>query len=364
MARKAAKKTKKRKTPPPKEEEDNTHSDDAGEAEDNGAIESVTVSKIPSTPHPAVQNLAELEFENLPEGFFVIEYGVRRTGKTHATGCLVEPISKRFDFCYLFSATCKLHKNSKDFYNFDFIREEAKFDHFDEEVLGRILERQETVMQFNNECKYERDKKPNKTLIIFDDFVHDKAIRYSKLFTTLPVLGRHLDVSVICLTQGYTSVGSGGLNKATRENADLVMTFMPRNTRNVESLAEWYLTKEKVEGMWLIATACQEKHRALAIDLSNPNEQEYEDYCYTYKAPPTIPKFECGKVQWRLYHEERKRAKKAALAAELDKSGSWMHQLDDLDKMARIGQATGQPPQKKAKMSLFDACNGATSFSI
>lgn len=315
----------------------------------------LSMSKIPKTPHPSVRLLDTLSFEILPEGFFVIVYGARRTGKTHAVENLLEQVKDRFDFAYLFSNTALLHKGSKDFGNFDTIRDEAKFEGFDDEVLQRIIERQRTVLQFNNDCKYKRDMKPNKTLLIFDDFVHDKNIRYSKTFTELPVLGRHMEISVICLSQGYSSVGTGGLNKATRNNADLVMTFLPRNLGDVEMMSEWYLTQEKVENMWLIKSVCQQKHTCIGIDLNEPHLTEFHDYCTIYCAPPTIPKYELGKVQWKLYHEERKRQKKAALAETIDNEKPFHLTLGDLEKRARIGEATGLPSNRGAKPSLFDA---------
>jgi hypothetical protein len=334
-------------------------SDDENERDDMspiaGDMQGISISKLPSAEHPAVANLEELDFNILPKGFFVIAYGARRTGKTHACECLLEQIKERFDFAYLFSNTAKLHKGSSEFTNFDCVREEAKFDGFDEEILARIFERQKKVMMHNNECKYQRDKKPNQTLLIFDDFVHDKAVRYSKIFTELPILGRHCEISVICLSQGYSAVGSGGLNKATRENADLVMTFLPRNSGNVERIAEWYLAKEKLENMWFVKSCCKEEFRLLAIDLTHPNETEYEDFCYKLTADPVVPKYEIGKVQWKLYHEERKRKRKASLAAQVENERAYFLTLGEMEKRQRIGQATGKPPNQSGRLSLFDA---------
>ena len=332
-------------------------SDSDSNTEDNNVTPiSSSISRLPQYPHPCVQKLEDLSFDILPEGFFVIVYGARRTGKTHLVECKLEEIKDRFDFAYLFSNTSELHRNDENFDNFNMIREEAKFDGFDEEMLIRIFDRQKAVMKHNNSCKYERDKKPNKTLLIFDDFVHDKRIRYSKLFTEMPILGRHLDISVICLSQGYSAVGSGGLNKATRENADLVLTFLPRNLNNIERISEWYLTKDKYENMWFVKSVCQEKHRALAIDLTEPSETEYENFCYQITAPANVPKYELGKIQWKLYHEERKRQRKAALAREIENERSFaLLTTGQLEKRMKIGEATGLPPVKGGRMSLFDA---------
>lgn len=333
--------------------DDDSSSDDGFDG-DQGFMHGISMSRIPDRPHPAVDSLEELDFQILPENFFVVVYGARRTGKTHAVSVLLEQIKDRFDFAYLFSNTAHLHKGQKGELNFDMIRDEAKFEGFDQDALTRIIARQRAVLEHNNSTKLAREKKPNKTLLVFDDFVHVKEIRYSKLFTELPVLGRHYEVSVICLTQGYSQVASGGLNTATRQNADLVMTFLPRNLRDLEKIGEWYLTKEKVENMWFTKSVGQEQHRLLAIDLTRPHETEFENYCYKYQAPEKVPNYELGKVQWKLYHEERKRQRKAALAAKVENERAFFLGLGEMEKRQRIGQATGLP-DKTGHMSMFDA---------
>ena len=314
-----------------------------------------TLSRLPTGTHPDSKKLEELSFDMLPEGFFIIVYGARRTGKTHSVSVLLEQVKNRFDFAYLFSNTALLHKGQKGELDFDMIVEDAKFQGFDEEALEAIITRQRAVMMHNNSTERKRDKKPNKTLLIFDDFVHEKAIRYSKLFTELPVLGRHYELSVICLTQGYSQVASGGLNKATRQNADLVMTFLPRSLTDVENIANWYLTKDKVDNMWFVKSVCQEEHQLLGIDLTSPHETEFPNYCYYYKAPSKIPKYELGKVQWRLQKEEEKRQKKAALAGKIENERAFYVGLGLLEKQQRVGEATGLAKRKFGKMSLFDA---------
>ena len=335
-----------------------TSEDDSGPESDSGPVHfeerRATVGYLPSYDHPAIAGLSELDFAVLPENFFVIVYGARRTGKTHSVSCLLDGIKERFDFAYLFSSTANLHKGQKGELDFDMIREEAKFQGFDEEALTRIIERQKAVMMFNNECKYERDKKPNKTLIIFDDFVHEKQIRYSKLFTSLPVLGRHYELSVICLSQGYAAVGSSGLNTATRQNADLVMTFLPRNSLDVERIAQWYLANEKADAMWFVQSTCKQEHRLLAIDLQHPHLTEYEDCCYKYVAPSKVPKYELGKVQWKLWREEQKRAKKARLQAQVESENIFFGGNTTMEKLSKLNEATGKP-DNATKLSLFDA---------
>lgn len=314
-----------------------------------------STNAIPSYPHPLTNQLAELSFADLlPENFFVIVYGVRRTGKTHAVSTLLEQIKDRFDFAYLFSTTAHLHKGQKGELDFEMIREEAKFEGYQEEILERIMTRQRAVLEHNNACKNKRDMKPNKTLLIFDDFVHETKIRYSKVFTQLPVLGRHFELSVICLSQGYSQVASGGLNKATRQNADLVMTFLPRNSNDLERISEWYLTKTKFENMWLTKSICQDEHRLMGIDLSQPHLVEFRDYVYTYKAPPEVPKYELGKVQWKIAREEAKRQRRAALEAKLEDAQTFFTTAAQMEIRSKLNQATGMPDNRE-KVTMFDA---------
>ncbi len=322
---------------------------------DNDAVTagmSTSLNLIPNEVHPLTDQLATLTFELLPENFFVIAYGVRRTGKTHAVSCLLEEVKDRFDFAYLFSDTAHLHKGQKGELDFDMIRDEAKFQGYQEEILERIMTRQRAVLEHNNACKNKRDMKPNKTLLIFDDFVHETKIRYSKVFTQLPVLGRHYELSVICLSQGYSQVASGGLNKATRQNADLVMTFLPRNSNDLERISEWYLTKSKFENMWLTKSICQEKFGLMGIDLSQPHLVDFEDYIYKYLAPAEVPKYELGKVQWKIAREEAKRQRKAILDAKLQDAQTYFTTTAQMEVRSKLNQATGQATQEK--VSMFD----------
>lgn len=349
----------KRKAPPSSDSEsDGSESDnsDVHDAHDDSLMDGVSVSKLPNYPHPASQVLDTIDFTTLPENFFGIGYGSRRTGKTHALSCLMEQIADRFDFAYLFSATANLHTGEEGELDFEMIRPEAKFGGFDEDALSRIIERQKAVKEHNNKCKLKRDMKPNRTLIIFDDFVHEKAVRYSKLFTELPVLGRHYGLSVICLSQGYSAVGSSGLNPATRQNSDFVMTFLPRNVMDVERIATWYLAKPKLESMWFVKSVCQEKHACLGIDLTQPHLTDFEDYCFKYMAPEVVPKYELGKVQWKLFREERKRQRKATLANDVDNDRSFFLSRDEVEKRLKVGQATGKPVNH-SRPSLFDMCS-------
>lgn len=322
--------------------------------------EGASMANFPTYKHPLEAKLPETDFTKMPENFFAIIYGVRRTGKSHWVSYQLSTIKERFDFAYLFSETALLHEGEKGIPTFNMIRDEAKFPEYNAEALRRIFDRQAAVKKHNNKCKNEADMKPNKTLIIFDDFVHAKEIRYDPLFTRLPVLGRHYDLSVICLTQGYSSVASGGLNKATRQNADFVGTFLPRNSDDLERMSSWYLTKGKMENMWLTKSVCETKHQLFGIDLSEPHLVEYLDFCSKSIVPKDIPEYELGKIQWHIYREEEKRAKAAAKAEDARKATQHIFCPDgEMEARATIGLCTGLP-ERRVKMTLFDACLGTS----
>lgn len=316
------------------------------------AFQGLSASYLPDEDHPSYQLLRTLDLREMPEHFFITSFGIRRTGKSWTITSLIEPIADRFDFCYLFSATAGLHEGDGEA-NFDFIVPDAKFEGYDPNILKRIFERQKAVKEFNNKCDNEKDKKPNETLIIFDDFIHDKRIRYDELFTKLPVLGRHFDISVICLSQTYASCGTSGLNPATRTNNDLVLTFLPRNIVDMERVATTYLTKPKAESMWFIKTCCSEEHQVLGMKLDKPFLTEFEDYCYVYTAPEKLPKYECGKVQWKLLKEEQRRAKKAKLSHHINNDSRLG--IRPANMMPVPGEATGIPKHSTNASTLFGA---------
>lgn len=257
--------------------------------------------------HAAPSSLTEFDFKTLPENFFVVCYGARRTGKSWLINHALAELKDRFDYAYCFSATAALNDG------FPAVRPEAVFNDFDEEKLSQLMLRQKAWVEHNKKCTHKSDEIACNTLLIFDDFVHNVQVRYSQQFVQLPVLGRHYKLSVVLLSQGYGAVASGGLNPATRMNADTVITFMPRSTLDCQKISEWYLTMNKKEGGEFVKSQTAEKHRCLCIDLQDPSDVDEASFCHTFKAPATKPKpYELGKEQWRQFRQSN-RAKKEYL---------------------------------------------------
>ena len=227
--------------------------------------------------------------EDLPENFFMLMASKRRSGKTHLTRHILKPIKKRFKKAYLFSETA--HLQIPDPY--DYIPEENRFDHFDEEAINGILKSQNLIKQQNKKLK-KHLQVPNPVLIILDDVIADKAVRSSITLKALATQGRHSDISVICLSQ--TISARSGFPAVIRQNVDIFICFTLHDVFNRETASECYASIiSKKEGMLLINSITQEKKYQVAVfDISKTHVKHYEDYVYKYTAPETTPTFKIG----------------------------------------------------------------------
>lgn len=298
--------TKRRKADDAKENYAANKAADKQEETKAGKGEEGPAGAILETGAPPAK-LTEFDFKTLPENFFVVCYGARRTGKSWLMNHALAELKDRFDYAYCFSATAALNDG------FPAVRPEAVFNDFDEGILTQLMQRQKAWVEHNKNVKHKADEIKCSTLLIFDDFVHNVQVRYSQQFVQLPVLGRHYKLSCILLSQGYGAVASGGLNPATRMNADAVITFMPRSTLDCQKIAEWYLTMPKKEGGEFVKAQTAEKHRALVVDLQDPSDIDEASFCHTVKAPSSkVKPYELGKEQWRQFRISN-RAKKEYL---------------------------------------------------
>lgn len=241
-----------------------------------------------------VSNIKQWNPEDLPENFFMLIASKRRSGKTHLTRHILKPIKKRFKKCYLFSETA--HLQNPDPY--DYIPDENRFDHFDEEAINGILKSQNLIKQQNKKLK-KHLQVPNPILIILDDVIADNAVRKSHSLKSLATQGRHSDVSVICLSQ--TISARSGFPAVIRQNVDIFICFTLHDVFNRETASECYASIiSKKEGMLLINSLTQEKKYQVAVfDLSKTHVKHYQDYVYKYTAPSSTPSFKIGIAEAR-----------------------------------------------------------------
>jgi hypothetical protein len=150
----------------------------------------------------------------------------------------------------------------------------------------------EDVIDARRAGRIDESKLP-KLLFILDDVVSENSIRYSPILNKLAISGRHVNASVIILSQCVT--GSASVPPIIRCNADFIMAVgMPRARQEKSLLAEAYLgltvsKEDSNEGLRYLHAACSVKHRALVVDVLTTCVTQHRDFLYTYGPVPEPP---------------------------------------------------------------------------
>lgn len=252
-----------------------------------------------------VARLSEFDpHEHLPQdAFFIIFYGLRRCGKTTMLRYLLyslEPFLVDHEL-FLFSSTAEV---SPEEYNF--VPPRAKFHNISEleNDLRRILGKQKLAIKDYHEGKGE---KPSPILMILDDVVSENIVRHSPSLNTLAVAGRHMNISVVLLSQVVT--GSGSVPPIIRTQCDVIFVVAnPRSEVERKLLIEQYLSPTnayniKSKAQDVLEAATSEQFRALVILTTDSSARNFEDYLLLYgPVPPEIPEnFRLGTdEQWDM----------------------------------------------------------------
>jgi len=247
----------------------------------------------------------------------IIISACRRSGKTYLTRDILHkmgPIYK-WDVAILFSETADFNSD------FDYIPEQFKYNHLDQDLLGKFIEQQEKTMKQHKAMKKRNksyDKEPSSVLVIFDDVAHDKKVFHSEKIGKLFILGRHIKMSVIFLTQHLHA-----LAPKFRNNADVICTFRDPNWHNRKCLEEGFCTlsvanKKLVQKY--IDTCLGEAYKCVVICMYKVQQaSKMNDYIYTYKAPEGEPQFKLGqKVFWSKSKQSLNSTRKQSLKLDTD----------------------------------------------
>lgn len=236
-----------------------------------------------------VSDLPIYDFNKLPENFSMIIASKRRSGKSVLCNYLLHPIRKRFDEAYLLSTTA-LYQS--DIYSM--IPKINRFNTFDEGVLENIKESQCKMVEFNQRLEVDK-RKYNKVLVVLDDVIQDPKVRKSEILNWYFTAGRHLHISIICISQ--TISARNGFPSVILTNSDIGISFMLHNQYCRESFCERYMSIEnKKKGIILFnSIVCEKPYQAVVCDLSISNLKSYKDYVFKIIADPKIPKYIIGK---------------------------------------------------------------------
>ncbi len=235
---------------------------------------------------PSIREFDMLETMKDTHNFSCAVYGARRKGKSVLIADLIHKTKKWYTDIYVFSQSAHLQPDL-----FHYVPKHNITNSFDEAKLKEIWNRQEQFIM--SEVKKGKDKKDLPIiLLIFDDVIADARIRTSKVFVDIHVLGRHLNIASIVLSQEFG--GKGGLSKVCRANEDLVISFYPNAEYDRELIVKQYLsTKSTKLGYQVIRDVCMEEFTAIII-ANFKISHNLEDYVFKYKARPKVPKFQVG----------------------------------------------------------------------
>lgn len=248
-----------------------------------------------------VARLSEFDPELLlPENFFIIFYGIRRSGKTVMLRFLLSELQDRLENhkVYLFSSTAEISPEQ-----YDFVPEKAKFPNIAEIEfdLGEIVGKQKAAIKEFHEGK---GQEPEPILIILDDCVSESTIRHCPSLNTLAVSGRHIRMSVVILSQLVS--GSGSVPPIIRTQADTIFVVAnPRSEVERKLIAEQYLTAEasyagKQKGLAVLGAATSTQYRALVITTTDSSARRFVDYLFLYGPVPEHVELKLGsQEQWQ-----------------------------------------------------------------
>ena len=255
---------------------------------------------------PPVEQVEEWDPNTLPDdGFSAVFFGARRSGKTflieEVMYRLVTEGQRKWDAAFLFSETAMANQTQ-----YKWVSPLYKYDRVDEEVLSRIFKTQERLRHEREKegGGTEEDKKAGHVLIIADDVISDHRIRHSAIVNKMYTQGRHYKIDVLILSQCIG--GSAGLPPVVRMNADVVVVFRPRSTRDRELIAEWFLgiTDSQTRGTQcernFMRKVTEAPFTAMVVDLAKQNVNSLTDYVFSYKADEEgVPFYQVGDPrQW------------------------------------------------------------------
>jgi hypothetical protein len=171
------------------------------------------------------------------------------SGKTVFIKDCLSHVRKAFKHIILFSKTAKLQRC------YDFIDPSMIHEQFDEEYLTKLYN--DHVQKQLNGDKQER------TLLIFDDILNEKAVRRSSIFDDYFTGSRHLGISLWLLSHNYTS-----LKPLQRVNTCWFVSFDLDSYRERKNFCCEYLSADNVPvGMRIFDNIVKEKkHQCIVIE--------------------------------------------------------------------------------------------------
>jgi hypothetical protein len=203
-----------------------------------------------------IPRFKEWDPTSLPDDFFLVLEGKRRTGKSTFAKWLLQYYQENFALVW-----CMTNTKASGYWQ-EFVGEAFTFDSWYPSAIWKLIQRNDEISKKFGQAS-PATKKLASALVILDDVISSK-LHDDSMLTRLAVEGRHHHISVILMTQDPKAIGP-----KVRDNCDVAVIFNQKTFRNKESVwADFLNDTLKDEGFRMLTMYCQE-HDALVAVQSN-----------------------------------------------------------------------------------------------
>ena len=205
-----------------------------------------------------VPELKEWDPTTLPDHFFLVLEGKRRTGKSTFAKWLLQYYQNRFSIVW-----CMSNTKASGYWQ-EFVGDAFTFDSWYPSAVFRLIERNDRIIK-----QYGEDspaaKRLGSALIILDDVISSR-VHDDSMFLRLAVEGRHHLISVVLMTQDPKAI-----NPKVRDNADVAVIFNQKTFRNKETIWADFLNDTRKEVGFGLLSKYAVEHNALVAIQTNLN---------------------------------------------------------------------------------------------
>lgn len=242
------------------------------------AVDKPEFNKIVPDNYPEVPKLQVFDVKDeknkLPEGFFLICEGARRSGKSEFLKWLLYHYKDDFQLALVCTETPQ-----NGFWQ-PMIGNKWVHNGWDPFMVEKLLDEQRKE---KDREKHERNYKSRKVLLILDDIIGDRRhIHEDAVLNKLAVQGRHFNISICLTTQEPHAIGT-----ALRNNCDMVVIFQQKSQRAKKSVCDDFLGF-KMDFEWQskdLLKTYTENHNCIIIKMWDLNKGPKQAYRFL---PETI----------------------------------------------------------------------------
>lgn len=201
------------------------------------------------------------------------------SGKSVLTKHLLHDTHKSYDEIYLICKTAKLQPET-----YNYIPDENILNNYSEAFMTDLWIRK---------TREKIDGKKTRTLIILDDFIGDKEYEKSNVIKDYAIGSRHLGISLIMLSQNFTSI-----KPIVRINTRIAIAFALESSKERDKFSETYLnSKNKRVGSILFQKITKEApYQVIIVEVFRNGASEKEKI-KKFIANPMIPKFKVKPIK-------------------------------------------------------------------